>query len=162
MRLVKNIKLIVVDTLARSFGGGNENAPQDMGEFINNCDDLMHEFEATILIVHHMRKDTQSGARGQSSFFGALDTCMTLKKVAQHDLLLKCEKQKDAPEFDDIQFCFLTLSGEDDTPVLEKVETSKRPLRPKLGINEQLALDTYMEATKGRPCLTSGPLGQSC
>ena len=78
---------------------------------------------------------------------------MTLKKVGQHDLLLKCEKQKDAPEFDDIQFCFLTLSGEDDTPVLEKVETSKRPLRPKLGINEQLALDTYMEAIKGRPLL---------
>ena len=48
---------------------------------------------------------------------------------------------------------FLTLSGEDDTPVLEKVETSKRPLRPKLGINEQLALDTYTEATKGRPLL---------
>jgi len=153
MRLVKNLKLIVVDTLARSFGGGNENAPQDMGEFINNCDDLMHEFGATILTVHHMGKDTQSGARGHSSFYGALDTCMTLKKVGQHDLLLKCEKQKDAPEFDDIQFCFLTLSGEDDTQVLEKVETSKRPLRPKLGINKQLALDTYMEAIKGRPLL---------
>ena len=153
MRLVKNIKLIIIDTLARSFGGGNENAPQDMGEFINNCDDLMHEFGATTLIVHHMGKDTQSGARGHSSFYGALDTYMTLKKVGQHDLFLKCEKQKDAPEFDDIQFCFLTLSGEDDTPVLKKVETSKRPPRPKLGINEQLALDTYMEATKGRPLL---------
>ena len=80
---------------------------------------------------------------------------MTLKKVGQHDLLLKCEKQKDAPEFDDIQFCFLTLSGEDDTPVLEKVETSKRPLRPKLGINEQLALDTYMEAIKRSPAPVS-------
>ena len=67
--------------------------------------------------------------------------------------MLQCEKQKDAPEFDDLQLCFLTLPGEDDTPVLEKVETSKRPPTPKLGINEQLALDTYMEATKGRPLL---------
>ena len=67
--------------------------------------------------------------------------------------MLQCEKQKDAPEFDDLQFCFLTLPGEDNTPVLEKVETSKRPLTPKLGINKQLALDTYMEATKGRPLL---------
>ena len=94
MRLVKNIKLIIVDTLARSFGGGNENAPQDMGEFINNCDDLMHEFEATILIVHHMRKDTQSGARGQSSFFGALDTCMTLKKSCAARPIVKMRKAK--------------------------------------------------------------------
>ena len=78
MRLVKNIKLIVVDTLARSFGGGNENAPQDMGEFINSCDELMHEFGATVLIVHHVGKDAQSGARGHSSFFGALDTSMTI------------------------------------------------------------------------------------
>lgn len=153
MRLVGNIKLIVIDTLARSFGGGNENAPQDMGEFINNCDDLMHEFVATILIVHHMGKDTQSGARGHSSFFGALDTSMTLKKTGQHDVLLKCEKQKDADEFEDIQFCFLTLDGEDDTPVLERVETSKRSLTPNLGINEQIALDTYVEATIGRPLI---------
>ena len=44
LRLVDDVKLIIVDTLARSFGGGNENAPQDMGEFIQACDDLMHEF----------------------------------------------------------------------------------------------------------------------
>ena len=44
LRLVNDVQLIIVDTLARSFDGGNENAPQDMGEFIQGCDDLMHEF----------------------------------------------------------------------------------------------------------------------
>ena len=34
LRVAGYVKLIVVDTLARSFGGGNENAPQDMSEFI--------------------------------------------------------------------------------------------------------------------------------
>ena len=151
LRKVKDVKLIIIDTLARSFGGGNENASQDMGEFIQACDDIMHEFEATVLIVHHTGKDNSAGARGHSSFFGALDTCMTLKKIGQHDILLHCEKQKDAPEFEDMQFCFVTLCGDDDTPVLQRVATSTRPQKLKLGVNEQLAIDTFMEATKGRP-----------
>ena len=144
------MKLIIVDTLARSFGGGNENAPQDMGEFIQGCDDLMHEFEATVLVVHHFGKDTQSGARGHSSFFGALDTSMMLKKIGAHDIQLACEKQKDAPEFDKLQFTFVTMGGTDETPVLHMVPTSQAPTGPKLGKNEQLALDTYAEATEGR------------
>ena len=153
LRLVDGVKLIIVDTLARSFGGGNENAPQDMGEFIQGCDDLMHEFGATVLVVHHTGKDAQSGARGHSSFFGALDTSMTLKKIGDHDIQLTCEKQKDAPEFDKLQFTFVTMGGADDTPVLHMVPTSKTPTGPKLNTNEQLALDTYAEATKGRPLI---------
>lgn len=151
LRLVNDVKLIIVDTLARSFGGGNENAPQDMGEFIQGCDDLMHEFCATVLVVHHMGKDAQSGARGHSSFFGALDTSMTLKKLGQHDLQLICDKQKDGGEFDKLQFTFVTMGGTDETPVLQMVPTSKTPTRLNLGKNEQLAFDTYAEATNGRP-----------
>ena len=66
-------------------------------------------------------------------------------------MLVHCEKQKDAPEFDDMQFYFVTLSGDDDTPVLQHIETSTSPKKVKLGVNEQLAIDTYMEATEGRP-----------
>jgi len=153
LRLVDDVKLIIVDTLARSFGGGNENAPQDMGEFIQGCDDLMHEFGATLLVVHHFAKDTQSGPRGHSSFFGALDTSMTLKKLGQHDLQLICEKQKDGGKFDKLQFTFVTMGGADETPVLHMVPTSKTPTGPRLGKNEQLALDTYAEATEGRPLI---------
>ena len=153
MRLVGNIKLIVIDTLARSFGSGNENAPQDMGEFINSCDELMHEFGATVLIIHHVGKDAQSGARGHSSFFGALDTSMKLKKFRMHDIQLICDKQKDAPEFEKLQFAFVTLGGADETPVLQLVPTAKTSNAPKLGKNEQLALDTYAEATEGRPLI---------
>ena len=153
LHLADDVKLIIVDTLARSFGGGNENAPQDMGEFIQGCDDLMHEFGATVLVVHHTGKDAQSGARGHSSFFVALDTSMTVKKIGAHDIQLTCKKQKDAPEFDKLQFTFVTMSGTDDTPVLHMVPTSKTPTGPKLGKNEQLALDTYAEATEGRPLI---------
>jgi len=78
---------------------------------------------------------------------------MTLKKLGQHDIQLICEKQKDATEFDKLQFCFVTLGGIDDTPVLHMVPTSKALKKSKLGKNDQLALDTYAEATDGRPTL---------
>ena len=76
---------------------------------------------------------------------------MTLKKIGAHDIQLGCEKQKDAPEFDKLQFTCVTMGGADETPVLHMVPTSKAPKGPKLGKNEQLALDTYAEATEGRP-----------
>ena len=34
----ENPCLFVVDTLARSFGGGDENSATDMGVFVRNCD----------------------------------------------------------------------------------------------------------------------------
>ena len=55
------------------------------------------------------------------------------KKVGQNDVQLICEKQKDYPEFDPMQFVFVTLGGDDDTPVLEMVPTSTRPNTPRLG-----------------------------
>ena len=78
---------------------------------------------------------------------------MTLKKIGEHDIQLTCEKQKDAPDFDKLQFAFVTMGGSDDTPVLHMVPTSKTPTGPKLGKNAQLALDTYTEAREGRPLI---------
>ena len=75
---------------------------------------------------------------------------MTLKKIGEHDIQLTCETQKDAPDFGKLQFSFVTMGGSDDTPVLHMVPTSKAPKGPKLGKNEQLALDTYSEATADR------------
>ena len=43
------------------------------------------------------------------------------------------------------------MGGADDTPVLQLVPTSQATTGPKLGKNEQLALDTYAQATEGRP-----------
>ena len=77
--LLKTIKdggwspsLIVVDTLARSFGAGNENASEDMGAFINVMDYIGEKTGATVLIVHHSGKDATKGGRGHSSFLGAV------------------------------------------------------------------------------------------
>ncbi|MCL7707192.1 helicase RepA family protein, partial [Enterobacter kobei] len=60
------IRLIVVDTLARCFGGNDENDARDMGAFIEGCDVIKRETGATLLVVHHSGKDDTKGARGSS------------------------------------------------------------------------------------------------
>ncbi|MCL7404459.1 helicase RepA family protein [Paradonghicola geojensis] len=146
LRACADIKLIIIDTLARSFGGGNENAAQDMGQFIDACDQLKYEFGVTVLIVHHKGKDTAAGARGSSAFYTALDTSMVINKVG-NDIQLTCDKQKEGPEFAPMQFCFVETAADNEPPVLSLVPTSK-PKGMKLGKHETLAMQTFLEATK--------------
>lgn len=88
--------LIVIDTLARCFDG-NENEQEDMGRFIAGCDVLRHQFETTVLIVHHTRL-AGDRERGNTAFRGAADTMIALSSEGDK-LLVECNKQKDAEEF---------------------------------------------------------------
>lgn len=72
------VEFIVVDTLARALAGGNENASEDMGAFIDQIDRLRHATGAHVLIVHHTGKDKAKGARGHSSLRAAMDTEMEI------------------------------------------------------------------------------------
>jgi KaiC/GvpD/RAD55 family RecA-like ATPase len=97
--------LIVIDTLARNFGGGNENATQDMNQFITNLDRLKAEFGCTVLVVHHTGKDAAKKERGNTALRGASDTMILLDETDNSDGIaggaaVFCEKQKDASEFD--------------------------------------------------------------
>lgn len=68
------VSLIVIDTLARAFGGGNENASEDMGAVISHADMLREATSAAVLFVHHSGKDAAKGGRGHSSLKAATDT----------------------------------------------------------------------------------------
>ena len=46
-----DFKLIVIDTLARAFGGGNENSSEDMGAFITACGRIQHIVQDCLLMV---------------------------------------------------------------------------------------------------------------
>lgn len=78
----KNINpiLIIVDTLARAFAGGNENASEDMGAFIRQIGKLQEELNTAVLIVHHSGKDEARGQRGHSSLLGAVDAELEVTK----------------------------------------------------------------------------------
>ena len=89
------IKLVVVDTLNRNFGGKNEDSTQDMTAFIANVDLLRVEQEATVLIVHHSGLSNDNRARGNSSLFGAVDALMKVSQ-SQDTIKLEIEVFKDA------------------------------------------------------------------
>jgi AAA domain-containing protein len=74
------ISLIVVDTLSRVMAGGNENAPDDMGRFVANCDRLRLSTGAHVLVIHHSGKDDGRGARGHSLLKAAADTEIAVEK----------------------------------------------------------------------------------
>lgn len=91
--------LIVVDTLARNFGG-DENSATEVGNFIRHVDThLRHKWKATVLIVHHSGKDGDRGARGSSALKGAADAEYEVSRNDDDKIIrLTPRKMKDAEE----------------------------------------------------------------
>jgi hypothetical protein len=75
----------MIDTLARSFGGGNENDSSDMGAWIHNCGRMQRKLDCALMAMHHSGKDILRGARGHSSLLGAVDTQLELTKIAMNE-----------------------------------------------------------------------------
>ncbi|WP_081989098.1 MULTISPECIES: AAA family ATPase [Xenorhabdus] len=94
------VRLIILDTLARCFGGADENDSKDMGAFVRGCDELKAKTGASILVVHHSGKDESKGARGSSAFRAALDVEYRINREGKKGsaLVITCTKMKDAEE----------------------------------------------------------------
>jgi len=86
--------MIVLDTLARCFGGGDENATKDMSAFVSACDTIRRQYHCTILVVHHTGHADKSRARGAIALKAALDAEYRLARDG--NLLLTATKMKDA------------------------------------------------------------------
>jgi hypothetical protein len=89
--------MIVIDTLARNFGPGDESANADMSMCVEHIDQLRQEFGCTVLIVHHVGHAEKNRSRGASCLRGALDFELQLNR-SDDVLELLVRKQKDAPE----------------------------------------------------------------
>jgi len=107
--------LIIFDTLARCSAGANENEQQDMGLIVGACDHIRQQTGAALLLVHHTGHPDEEGKhkrrpRGSSSLPAAVDTEIEVSEDEQdpHQLILRCEKQRDAEKFKPIR-CYLRL-----------------------------------------------------
>jgi len=102
MRLVNSSgirpRLVVFDTLAKCFAGGEENSAKEVGLWVDGAFPLQKEYGATVLVLHHLTKHTNE-VRGSSSLKGAADAILRLRKNAAGIITVDCEKQKDAEEF---------------------------------------------------------------
>lgn len=142
-----NPELIVLDTVARNFGPGDENSTSDMGEFVWACDELRHKFDSTVLLVHHSGHGDSSRGRGSSVLDGALDTAYRVSRNG--DLItIDNKKMKDGPEPEPYAFKFRTVelgfNNDDGTPatsaVLHPAEVIDEPAQA-TGKHQKHALD---------------------
>jgi hypothetical protein len=91
--------LAIVDTLARAFGGGNENSSEDMGAFITAMGKVQEFLNCALMVLHHSGKDAAKGLRGHSSLLGAVDTELELLRFDdQMKGVLTISKQKDGAD----------------------------------------------------------------
>jgi hypothetical protein len=90
-------RLIVIDTLARSAVGMDENSSQDMGLYIAGVDRIMREFDCAALTIHHANK--QGLYRGSSALRAAWDTVIESRRQDDGSIIVSCDKQKDLDEF---------------------------------------------------------------
>lgn len=90
--------LVVIDTLARSLPGGDENASATMSAAIEAMDRMRKVSGACVMFVHHTPKDG-SNPRGHGSLEGAVQTMI---RATNDDgfISLTVEKQKDGEEVD--------------------------------------------------------------
>ncbi len=112
-------KLVVIDTMARSMRGGDENSTRDVGMFVAAVDELVPT--GVRLVVHHQGWEGER-ERGSSALRGAADMVARLRRNSSGGLVLSCEKVKDGPPFEDLtlkldpvaESCVLSLVIEPD------------------------------------------------
>lgn len=143
--------LIILDTLARNFGDGDENDTRDMTRFIAEVDRINDEFECASLIVHHAGHGEKSRARGSSALKGALDAEYKITKQDDR-ITMSCTKMKDEDEPDPMAFYLVPVEmGRDEkgamisSAVLEFRGTAT-PESARLTKNEWFAVKTLREA----------------
>jgi hypothetical protein len=101
-RDVGEVVLIVVDTLAVTFGGGDENTPGDMGTYVTNLQLIKAGTGAAVLIIHHSGKDEAKGMRGHSALLGALDAELMVEVMDDKSRVLRTGKVRDGDGYTDL------------------------------------------------------------
>lgn len=101
-------KLLVIDTLARSMAGADENSSQDMGMVVQALDWLREKTGCAVLVLHHPNAAGEN-PRGSTALFGAVDMLIRVEGDGSTVDLI-CDGAKDSPPFRRKSFA-LTRAG---------------------------------------------------
>jgi hypothetical protein len=89
--------LIIIDTLAQTTPGANENAGEDMGKALGYCKRIHEVTGALVLLIHHSGKDATKGARGWSGVRAACDAELEVVR-SEAGRALRLTKNKDGED----------------------------------------------------------------
>jgi AAA domain-containing protein len=157
------VDLVVIDTQARCSTGVDENSATEMGVIIERVDTIKRVTTATVMLVHHTGYE-KAHARGSTAVYGAMDTQSELTGDVK-SLTLKCTKQKDWEDFDEISIKLLPLAGSL-VPILDsatspyrlQIAESRLPQRRQEALE---ALRATPEGLRSKPWREASGLGTS-
>ena len=156
LQAIGPVGVVVVDTLAQTTPGANENAGEDMGKALNHCKRIHAATGALVLLVHHSGKDQAKGARGWSGLKGACDAEIEVLRgpTGRKLSLTKAKDGVDGLEwgFDlDVVTLGLDEDGDEITScVVRETEVPKAALTRVLGPNETVVNAVIQEFAKAQ------------
>lgn len=99
---------IIIDTLTRTFGPGDQHQSKDMAKFVRSCDRLTEKAGAHVTVIHHTAWSGERG-KGAIDLDGAVDASFMVKKLAR-GYALECDGANDG---DEGIICHFTMKGVD-------------------------------------------------
>ena len=150
-------RLIVIDTLARNFGGGNENDAQAMNQFIRSVDLIRKLWDCTILIVHHTGYASSERGRGSSALRAAVDAEYMITRQQDTRLVsVKGTKMKDAdrpkPKNFELQIINLGIKDNRNQEITSGVlqETDQEVMAPEKKVRITENHEAILQAVRSR------------
>ncbi len=146
------VAAIVIDTLARTMAGADENSTTDMGRFVRNVEFVANAFQCLGIAVHHTGKDVDKGMRGSSALHGAADTEWEIGED-DHGKSITVVKQKDgAPDNLTWRFALIPhVLGEDEDN--EKVSSCVVAITSEVKQKENPKIASKRKQVKGQKAL---------
>ncbi|MFH5772695.1 AAA family ATPase [Paracoccus sp. NGMCC 1.201697] len=141
-------RLIIVDTVARNFGAGDENSTMDMGMFVTAMDGLKTRYPgSTVMLVHHTGHFNKNRARGATALNGAID--FEYRVEAENKVVTVTNtKMKNGPQPGPMHFTLegVQLEGKATGAVLRSSEAPPHVVTHTP--TQKLALATYEDAAR--------------
>lgn len=154
--------LVVIDTLARSLGSGNENDGKDIAALVASCGRIQAATGAHVMLIHHSGKDASRGLRGHSSLHAALDSEIELTSSGD-EVKATTTKQRDLAFHAPIAFTLRAVEiGKDEdgdavtSAIVEQITPAPRA-KGALAANDAKRAEAEGRAIAALSLLPSGP-----
>lgn len=141
--------LIVIDTVARNFGSGDENSTTDMNKFIAHVDKYLRcPFNACVILVHHSGVSDKHRGRGSSALKAAVDSEYRMSRK-EGITKIECTKAKDFDRPAEMHFSVrgVVIEGEFDEDHEPITAPLLEPLKPHIEI-KQIQNDDGIQASE--------------
>ena len=100
--------VLVLDPFVK-FHHKDENSAKEMGVILGRFRNIIEDHNLSIILIHHLGKAPQNGARGSSAILGEYDACLTLQKTKYPN---KLKVDFDLRHAESISGCSLLFNSE--------------------------------------------------